>query len=141
MIAQRDHGLTTIRVGTFASAGSQLLPRAIRELRARMEVQVEVVEAEPIDVVDLLHAGDLHAGLIYDSAENHAFATPDLEFTVLIEEHYRVLVARDSHYAGLAEIDFADPRRRRLDLPWRRDETSDRVLRAPATPPGSNRPC
>ena len=126
---QRDLGLTTIRVGTFASVGSQLLPRAIRQLRARMQVQVEVLESEPTDVVELLNAGELHAGLIYDSAEEPAFATPDLELTVLLEEHYRVLVARDSPYAAHTDLDLADL----ADADWicSRDEneTSDRVLR------------
>jgi DNA-binding transcriptional LysR family regulator len=125
---QRDLGLATIRVGTFASIGSQLLPRAIRRLRALMRVQVEVVEAEPTDVVEQLHAGDLHAGLIYDSAEEPAFATPDLALTVLLEEHYRVLVASDSRYAAQSQIDLADL----ADADWicSRDEneTSDRVL-------------
>lgn len=126
---QRDLGLTTIRVGTFASIGSQLLPRAIRQLRSLMRVQVEVIEAEPTDVVEQLHAGDLHAGLIYDSAEEPAFATPDLALTVLLEEHYRVLVASDSRYAAQSEIDLADL----ADADWicSRDEneTSDRVMR------------
>jgi len=126
---QRDLGLTTIRVGTFASIGSQMLPRAIRHLRSRMRVQVEVVEAEPTDVVERLQAGDLHAGLIYDSAADPAFATPDLELTVLLEEQYRVLVANDSRYAADPEIDLADL----ADADWicSRDEneTSDRVLR------------
>lgn len=126
---QRDLGLTTIRVGTFASIGSQLLPRAIRQLRSLMRVQVEVIEAEPTDVVEQLHAGDLHAGLIYDSAEEPAFGTPDLALTVLLEEHYRVLVASDSRYAAQSEIDLADL----ADADWicSRDEneTSDRVMR------------
>lgn len=126
---QRDLGLTTVRVGTFASIGSQLLPRAIRELRSRLEVQVEVVEAEPTDVVEMLQAGDLHAGLIYDSAEDPAFASPDLELTVLAEEPYDVLVADHSPQAADGEIDLADL----SDADWlcSRDENeaSDRVLR------------
>ncbi len=126
---QRDLGLTTIRVGTFASIGSQMLPRAIRHLRSRMRVQVEVVEAEPTDVVERLQAGDLHAGLIYDSAEDPAFATPDFELTVLLEEHYRVLVASGSRYAADSQVDLAAL----ADADWigSRDEneTSDRVLR------------
>jgi DNA-binding transcriptional LysR family regulator len=105
---QRDLGLTTVRVGTFASIGSQLLPRAIRELRVLLPVQVEVVEAEPTDVVAQVHAGDLHAGLIYDSVEEPAFTSPDLTLTVLLEEHYRVLVASESSHAGQSEIDLAD---------------------------------
>lgn len=127
--AQRDLGLTTIRIGTFASLGSQLLPRAIRKLREVMRVQVEVVEAEPTDVVEQLHAGDLHAGLIYDSSEEPAFATPDLTLTVLLEEQYRVLVASNSLSAAQPDIDLADL----ADADWicSRDEheTSDRVLR------------
>ncbi len=129
VITQRDLGLTTIRVGTFASIGSQLLPRAIRGLRAQVQVQVEVLEAEPTDVVELLNAGELHAGLIYDSADDPAFAIPDLEFTVLIEEPFRVLVARDSPYTALSEIDLTDL----AEADWicSRDENaaSDRVLR------------
>ncbi len=126
---QRDLGLSTIRVGTFASIGSQLLPHAIRLLRATMHVQVEIVEAEPTDVVGLLHSGELHAGLIYDSADDPAFATPDLELTVLLEEHYRVLVSSDDPCAALPEIDLADL----ADADWicSRDDnqTSNRVLR------------
>lgn len=126
---QRDLGLTTIRIGTFASIGSQLLPRALRQLRSVLRVQVEVVEAEPTDVVEQLHAGDLHAGLIYDSAEEPAFATPDLALTVLLEESYQLLVARDSRYAAESSIDITDL----ADADWicSRDEneTSDRVLR------------
>lgn len=126
---QRDLGLATIRVGTFASIGSQLLPRAIRQLRSLMRVQVEVLEAEPTDVVEQLDAGDLHAGLIYDSAEDPAFTSPDLTLTVLVEEDYRVLVARESDYAARSEINLADL----ADADWvcSRDENeaSDRVLR------------
>lgn len=126
---QRDLGLTTIRVGTFPSIGSQLLPRAISQLRAGMHVQVEVVEAEPTDVVELLHAGEIHAGLIYDSADEPAFASPELNSTVLLEEPYRVLLAHDSPYVGQTEIDVSAL----VDADWicSRDENeaSDRVLR------------
>ncbi len=126
---QRDLGMSTVRVGTFASIGSQLLPRAIRRLRARMQVQVEVVEAEPTEVVELLHSGELHAGIIYDSADDPAFATADLELTVLLEEHYRVLVSDTSPFAALPAIDLADL----ADADWicsrDKNETSDRVLR------------
>ncbi len=126
---QRDLGLTTIRMGTFASIGSQLLPRAIRQLRAQRQVQVEVVEAEPTDVVELLEAGELHAGLIYDSADDPAFVAPDLELTVLLEEEFRVLVARDSPLAAQSQIDLADLAAADWICSRDENETSDRVLR------------
>lgn len=126
---QRDQGMAMIRVGTFASIGSQLLPRAIRLLRERVAVQVEVVEAEPTAVVELLHAGELHAGLIYDSADDPAFAASDVHSTLLVDEPYEVLVAADSPFAAVDEIDLADL----ADAEWvcARDENeaSDRVLR------------
>lgn len=126
---QRDLGLTTVRVGTFASVGSQLLPRAIRELRSRMEVQVEVIEAEPIDVVEMLQAGELHAGLIYDSAEDPAFASPDLDLTVLAEEPYQVLVSAHSPHAHDGLIDLADLSEADWLCSRDENEASDRVLR------------
>lgn len=126
---QRDLGLSTVRVGTFASIGSQLLPRAIRELRLLLPVRVEVVEAEPTDVVEQLHAGDLHAGLIYDSVEEPAFTSPDLTLTVLLEEHYRVLVASESSHASQSEIDLADLAEADWISSRDENEASDRVLR------------
>jgi molybdate transport repressor ModE-like protein len=125
---QRDLGLATIRIGTFASIGSQLLPRAIRTLRSRRPVQVEVVEAEPTEVVARIHAGELHAGLIYDSVEEPAFATPDLDATLLLEEEYRVLVADDGSPRQAGPLDLADL----AGVDWissrDEDETSHRVL-------------
>lgn len=126
---QRDQGLSTIRLGTFASMGSQLLPRAIRELRARMSVQVEVVEAEPTGVVELLRAGELHAGLIYDSVDDPAFTSSDLRMHVLLEERYRVLVASSSPYADTAEVDLAELAHADWVCSRHESETSDRVLR------------
>ncbi|WP_072314305.1 LysR family transcriptional regulator [Agrococcus sp. Marseille-P2731] len=126
---QRDQGLTTIRIGTFASMGSQLLPRAIRSLRSRMPVQVEVVEAEPTGVVQLLQAGEIHAGLIYDSAEDPAFTSPELRMQVLLEERYRVLVAGGTEQHDDVAMDIAAL----ADADWicsrHESETSDRVLR------------
>ena len=127
---QRDRGMATIRVETFEFIGSQLVPRATRLLRERVQVQVEVevVEAEPTEAVELLRAGELNAGLIYDSADDPAFVTPELDVTVLLEEPYQVLMARDSPFAVGSEVDL----RALADADWicSRDESepSDRVL-------------
>jgi len=126
--ASRDVGLSTLRVGTFASLGAQLIPRAMRELRGRMEVQVEVVEAEPTRVVPLLLAGEIHAGLIYDFADDPAFSSPDLALDVLLEEPYRVMLSREDPHVVADRVDFFDL----ADADWlcSRDEgeASDRVL-------------
>lgn len=126
---QRDSGMDTIRVGTFASMGSRLLPRAIRDLRATMRVQVEVLEAEPTDVVAQLHSGELHAGLVYDSADDPAFVSPDLHLTVLAEEDYQVLLAASSPYAADPVLDLAELAEADWICSRDEDQTSDRVLR------------
>lgn len=126
---QRDLGMATIRVGTFASIGSQLLPRAIRELRAHARAHVEVVEAEPTEVVEGVLAGTLHAGLVYDSVDDPAFTSPELRTTVLLDEPYEVLVAAAGPWAGTAPLDLADLADEEWICSRHPDETSDRVLR------------
>lgn len=126
---QRDAGVVTLRVGTFASMGSRLLPAAIAALQKRTSVRVEVVEGEPTEVVRMLRSGEVHAGLIFDVSVEPAFDAPDLVLQRLLTEPYGVMVARDSEWAARESIDFAELR----EVPWvfsrSNDEASDRVLR------------
>lgn len=130
--AQRDAGLVTLRVGTYASMGSRLIPPAIRELQRRAHVQVEVVADEPSEIVRLLRAGEVHAGIIYDFADDPVFdSARDLSLTVLLEEPWRVLTASGeiTGYVDGEALDFNDL----ADASWicsrNQDEASDRVLR------------
>lgn len=125
---QRDHGLSVMRIGTFASIGSRILPRAIQQLGARLRVQVEVVEAEPTEVVARLRTGDLHGGVIYDSVEEPLFASDDLQATLLFEERFRVLVARGGPYDATDPIDLGDLAEATWISSRHDDETSHRVL-------------
>ncbi|MFC7432063.1 MULTISPECIES: LysR family transcriptional regulator [unclassified Agrococcus] len=126
--AQRDQGLSVMRIGTFASIGSRILPRAIQQLRTRLRVQVEVVEAEPTEVVARLRAGELHGGVIYDSVEEPLFASDDLHATLLFEERFRVLVARGGPHDAPHPIDLADMAEATWISSRHDDETSHRVL-------------
>lgn len=127
--AQRDAGVVSLRIGSFSSIGSRLLPAAIAELQQRTSVQVEVVEAEPSEVVRMLHAGEVHAGLIYDIPELPEFAGPDLNLRTLLDEPYRVMVARDGELASHEVLDFEEM----ADIAWvcsrNESEASVRVLR------------
>jgi len=82
----------------------------------------------PLGAVFTVEAEDILVRL--DRAERHdpAFATADLEFNLLLEADFQVLVARDSPYAAYKQIDLPDL----VDADWicSRDEneTSDRVL-------------
>ena len=129
MIAdQRDAGVVTLRVATFSSMGSRLLPSAIAELRTRSPLQVGVIEAEPTEVIRMIRNEEVDAGLIYDSSDAPAFAAPDLSLTLLMIEPYEVMVAKRGPWNTTEALDLND-----VDLPWifsRSDnEASDRILR------------
>lgn len=128
--ARRDAGVTTLRIGTFASIGARLLPAAIRELQRDMELRVEVVEAEPLEVAAMLRDQRVHAGVVYDSAVDPALVASDLHTRLLVEEPYLVMVAADDPLADDEAIDLS----RHPDLPWigtrSGSEAPDRVLRS-----------
>ncbi|QIM18993.1 LysR family transcriptional regulator [Leucobacter coleopterorum] len=126
---QRDAGVVTLRIGTFASIGSRLLPAAIAELQHRTLVRVEVVEAEPTDVVRMIRSGEVHAGLIYDVSDEPAFVAPDLSLETLIAEPYRVMVARNSTLAAQEVLDFAELSEVSWVFSRSDDEAPDRVIR------------
>lgn len=127
--AQRDAGVVTLRIGSFSSIGSRWLPAAIAELRQNRSVRVEVVEAEPTEVVRMLQRGEVHAGLIYDIPEQPEFVGPDLRLRTLLEEPYRVMVARDGELAQHEVLDFAAMNEIDWVLSRNEAEASVRVLR------------
>lgn len=126
---RRDAGVVTLRVGTFASIGSRLLPPAMAELQQRTSVRIEITEGEPTEIVRLLRAGDLHAGIIYDTSDEPAFESPDLSSLPLLSEPYRVLVGEGSEWAKRGMLDLTEL----TDVGWMlsraSDEASDRVLK------------
>lgn len=126
---QRDAGVVTLRVGTFSSIGSRLMPAAIARLQQRTSVRVEVVEAEPTEVLRLLRGGEVHAGLIYDVSDELALEVPDVARTTLLSEPYRVMVSRSGPLGAGDALDFAEL----AEVAWvcsrNPDEASDRVLR------------
>lgn len=125
----RDAGLSTLRIGTFPSIGSRLLPRAISELTERFRLRIEVIEGEPMHIIDLVHAGEIHAGLVYDLASDPALNTADLATTELLEEEFVVLLAADHPLAKQPRLDFAELANESWVLSHNPEEASNRVLR------------
>lgn len=124
----KDAGVSTLRIGTFASSGSRLLPPAIRELQSQFEVQVEVIEAEPTTVVSMLQRQEIHAGLIYDFSDDPSFSATGLHLTHLQREPYQVLIAKNHPLAQRSQLDFTQLR----DVSWicarHEDESPGRAL-------------
>lgn len=125
----RDAGLSTLRIGTFPSIGSRLLPAAIRELSERFRLRIEVIEGEPLSLIDLVHAGEIHAALVYDLAADPVLGAQNIEATELFEEQFVVLMAANHPLARSPKLDFAEL----ITEPWvlshHPDEASNRVLK------------
>lgn len=125
----RDAGLSRLRIGTFPSIGSRLLPAAIRDLHELHRVRVEVVEGEPAQLIAQVQAGDIHAALVYDLASDPALDSAELNATPLLEEDFVVMLSSSSPLAERELLDFSDLESVSWVVSHDDDEASNRVLR------------
>ncbi|MCI2265252.1 LysR family transcriptional regulator [Sediminivirga luteola] len=107
----RDHGMVTLRIGTFASAGARLLPRALAALGAGSRVRVELFEGEIWELEGRLAGGELHCALLYDLGTDPGISgaeAANLREVVLEHEPFQVLLGQDHPAAGAGPVDLAD---------------------------------
>jgi DNA-binding transcriptional LysR family regulator len=92
----------TIRVGTFQSAGSRILPGVVGEFRARWpEVRVEI--REELDE-SLLLEGVAAGALDLTFASVGGAVPPQLDSALLLEDRYVLLAPPGSPYRGRASV-------------------------------------
>ena len=103
-----QHGVSTLRVGTFPTAGARLLPSAFGRVIPGSGVRVELVEAEPLVLIEKLRARFLHCALIYDLSAAAASDRPDLVVASLLIEPYRLVLAADHRLATQDIVDLRD---------------------------------
>lgn len=124
----RDHGHRVLRIGTFESAGARLLPSALAKLGAGSTVRVELVEGDPLSLMQQLDDGALHCALLYDYDGDTSVAGASLRQRTLEIEPFKVLLANDHPLATAERVDLADL----ADMPWIRSrsplEASERAL-------------
>jgi molybdate transport repressor ModE-like protein len=128
----RDFGGTVLRIGTFESAGARLLPQVLAELGAGHTVQVELVEGEPLGLLEQLLDGSLHCALLYDLDGDTSVTDAALRQRTLEREPFRIMLGAEHPLAGNEVIDLADL----ADADWIRSrsvlEASERALLAAA---------
>jgi molybdate transport repressor ModE-like protein len=105
-----QYGVTTLRVGTFATAGARLLPPALRQILPGSGVRVELVEAEPLDLLALVRAGTVHCALIYDLGGASRRPAADLVAVHLADDPYRLILPPSHRLAGQSVVDLRDLR-------------------------------
>lgn len=106
MKEHRDAGLATMRIGTFPSLGAKLLPPAITTLQSNFPTRIEVTEAEPLELVDLLERGELDAALLYDMTDDPLLTSLNLNLYPLLNEPYEILVSSNGPLAKIDQLDF-----------------------------------
>lgn len=102
------HGVATLRIGTFPTAGAHVLPRAVAALEVRTGVRVELHEAEPPELIDRLLGHELHCALIYDDPDNPVHALEGVEVTALFDDPFRVVLPASHRLAGRRQVAIAD---------------------------------
>lgn len=124
------HGVATLRIGTFPTAGAHVLPRAVAALEVRTGVRVELHEAEPPELIERLLARELHCALIYDDPEAPAHLLDELKTVPLFDDPFRVVLPASHPLAGRKSVAIAEL----ADDGWMMsrdpDEPGDTALRA-----------
>jgi DNA-binding transcriptional LysR family regulator len=102
--ALRDGRTGRVTVAAFSTAGSSLVPVALRDFRrAHPGIAVDVAVAEPDDAVDRVRSGRCDVGVVVAYRE-----WADLDCRHLLDDPYRVVLPADHPLAGRPRIRLAD---------------------------------
>jgi DNA-binding transcriptional LysR family regulator len=109
LIALNAGQLGSLRLASFASAGAELVPPALAQVRAQFpDLDVTLRSADPEDALALLRRGLVDVALI----ERHGPPTDHdgLAYHPLLADPYRLLLPRDHPLAEAATVRLADAR-------------------------------
>jgi DNA-binding transcriptional LysR family regulator len=99
----------TLRIGSFPSALATLIPDAIVRLRKRMpDVQVEATEASGEELGAMVAAGDLHAAVCFQDAEQPPRRPEGTERHELGREAMLAVLSEDHPLASRERLRVAD---------------------------------
>lgn len=124
------HGVATLRVGTFPTAGAHVLPRAVAALQVRSPVRVELHEAEPPELLARLLARELHCAIIYDDPETPAHQAEGVATVALFDDPFRVVLPASHRLAGHEAVALESLKDDGWMMSRDPDEPSDAALRA-----------
>jgi DNA-binding transcriptional LysR family regulator len=112
--ALRDGRTGRVTVAAFFTAGSSLVPVALRDYRRdHPDVAVDVVVAEPDEAIERVRSGRCDVGVVVPYAAP-AGDVADLHCRHLLDDPYRVVLPADHPLADRARVRLADL----ADEPW-----------------------
>jgi DNA-binding transcriptional LysR family regulator len=94
-----------VRLASFPSAGSAIVPQAIAAFTARHPaVELSLLEAEPVDSLPRLRAGELEIALTHSPGLEAADGTSGLEVVPLLEDPYFLVLPAGHRLAPKARV-------------------------------------
>jgi DNA-binding transcriptional LysR family regulator len=97
-----------LRMASFPTAGSTLMPLAIASFRASYpDVALTLAEGEPEEIAPRLRAGELDLALLFDF-EGETGRYEDLELSPLLEDPMYLALPRDHELRGRRRLRLAD---------------------------------
>jgi DNA-binding transcriptional LysR family regulator len=130
--------VATLRIGTFPTAGAHVLPRAVAALQVRTAVQVELYEAEPPELLERLHARQLHCALIYDDPDAPVHSLDELEEVTLFDDPFRVVLPASHPLAERRAVPIGELAEAGWIMSRDPDEPGDAALRVACSAEGFN---
>jgi molybdate transport repressor ModE-like protein len=104
-----EHGVSTLRLGTFPSAGSELAARAVATLQSS-GVHVAMLEAEVPQLLDALRAREVHAAIVFHRPDEPPAALDGVHFEHLLDDEHLVVLPADHSAAASASVRLAELR-------------------------------
>ena len=126
--ALAKHGVVTLRIGTFPTAGAWLLPRAVAKTQEQTGVRVELVEAEPPALLARLESRELHAALAYFAPDQPTVLADELVAQHLFDDAFLVVLPESHPAAGVDPVPLGVLAEDGWIMSRQLDEPSDQAL-------------
>ncbi|HUW17275.1 MAG TPA: LysR family transcriptional regulator [Actinomycetes bacterium] len=124
------HGVVTLRIGTFPTAGATVLPHAVALMQSRTGVDVQLVEAEPPELLERLASRELHCALIYDDPERPTHVPDELVVVSLFDDPFLAVLPAAHRLAAADQVPLAELRDDGWIMSHDLSEPGDQALRS-----------
>jgi molybdate transport repressor ModE-like protein len=126
--ALAKHGVVTLRIGTFPTAGAWVLPRAVAAMQRQTGVRVELLEAEPPTLLARLESRQLHAALAYFAPDQPPVLSDELTAVTLFDDPFLVVLPETHPAAALDPVPLSVLAEDGWIMSHQADEPSDTAL-------------
>ncbi len=97
------------RVAAFGTAGASLVPKALARFKKRYpQLDLDLLISETHEALAALRAGTIDLALVGEHRKLSRSSLPDLDYTIVLEDPYRVVVPRSHPIASADEVSLGE---------------------------------